>query len=263
MGKDMIIFSGQSNMQGQTDRLPDDMSPVAGAYEYRFIEDSLTPLKHPVGENISFDLKLFDPASLESVQQILQTGALLASHGGMANMVPSFCKSYIKETKREVVAVHVAKGSTKIEYWLEESKGYEVLRKKVKAAIEKVKPDNIYFAWLQGESDAIYRTSREEYKESILKLNESLKRDFGIKKFGIILVGKFTMDERDFEIINAQKETVKENDDFLMLTEITEEIFGKEEYMNPYEFGHYSCTGQELIGKEAGKTLGRYEMGNL
>ena len=50
---DLIIFSGQSNMEGEAERMPEDNSPVEGALEYRFLEDKLVPLRHPAGENIS------------------------------------------------------------------------------------------------------------------------------------------------------------------------------------------------------------------
>lgn len=86
----------------------------------------------------------------------------------------------------------------------------------------------------------------------------SRKEDLGVEIFGNILVGRFTMDDSDFEIINAQKEVCKENEDFLMLTEITEEIIYIDKYMNPEAHGHYSVDGQELIGLLAGKKLGDY-----
>ena len=47
---DIIIFSGQSNMQGQSEALPKENFPVDGAVEYRYYGDELIPLKHPVGE---------------------------------------------------------------------------------------------------------------------------------------------------------------------------------------------------------------------
>ena len=52
---DIIVFSGQSNMQGQTEGLPTLTSPlpvVDGALKYRYLTDLLEPLLHPVGEDI-------------------------------------------------------------------------------------------------------------------------------------------------------------------------------------------------------------------
>ncbi len=255
---DMIIFSGQSNMQGQTrSGRPLDKTLVKGALEYRFLTDNLVPLSHPVGESIEHTGEGFGRGKYDDVNVMLENAALLAPVFEF-NMVPAFCKSYIEKTGRDVLAVHTAKGSTQIEYWLPGNQGYTMMEKKVRAALAKVKPERIYFVWLQGESDAIFKTKKAEYKEMLVKLNDALKRDFGVQKFGMILVGQFTDDERDFEIINAQKEICEENDDFLMLTTITEDIIRDERFMNPEAHGHYDVAGLELIGTLAGEALGKY-----
>ena len=133
-----------------------------------------------------------------------------------------------------------------------------MLVKKASRAIELTNPEHIYFVWLQGESDAIAHKSKDEYKKQMTELFENLKQDLGVEKFGNILVGRYTMEDSDLEIINAQKEVCRENDGFLMLTEITEEIVYIDKYMNPEAQGHYSVDGQELIGLLAGKKLGDY-----
>ena len=51
---DIIIFGGQSNVEGQTEVLS-ECEVVEGAFEYKFIGDSLVPLKNPVGEDIRYD----------------------------------------------------------------------------------------------------------------------------------------------------------------------------------------------------------------
>ena len=53
---DLLIFVGQSNMQGQTERLSENKI-VDRAYEYKLIKDSIEPLKNPIGENITFNYK--------------------------------------------------------------------------------------------------------------------------------------------------------------------------------------------------------------
>lgn len=256
---DLIIFSGQSNMEGEAERMPEDNSPIEGALEYRYLEDKLIPLRHPAGENIKYDGKLSIPRHRDA-WGTAQECALLSAWRKRTNPVPFFCKSYIKTTGRNVIAVHAAKGATTIDYWQRGALGYEMLCKKAKKAIEMCKPEHIYFVWLQGESDAIEKKSKDVYKKQLICLYESLQEDLGVEKFGNILVGRFTMDERDFEIINAQKEVCRELDGFLMLTEITEEIIYIDKYMNPEAHGHYSVEGQELIGLLAGKKLGEYVM---
>ena len=256
---DLIIFSGQSNMEGETERFPSDNSPVEGALEYRYLEDRLVPLCHPAGENISNNGKFFLPRHTDG-WGTTQNCALLSAWRKRVNMVPYFCNSYIKTTKRNVIAVHAAKGATTIDYWQRGSLGYEMLCKKAKKAIEMTQPEHIFFVWLQGESDAIANKSKDIYKAQMITLFESLKEDLGVEKFGNILVGRFTMEDSDFEIINAQKEVCREQGDFLMLTEITEKIIYDKKYMNPEAFGHYSVDGHELLGNICGKALGEYTL---
>ena len=90
---DILIFSGQSNMQGQTECDPHD-EPVEGISEYRLLIDSFVPLKNPVGEDIG--------------------ELLLASHLGHGSLVPYFAESYCAVSGRKAVCVHAAKGATVI-----------------------------------------------------------------------------------------------------------------------------------------------------
>jgi len=259
--RDLIIFSGQSNMQGQTERPPYDLSWVDGAYEYRFATDELVNLRHPVGETLDYCGNTFEWSKYPTRKELHANGAFFSPVDNNANMVPSFAKSYVKKTKRELVAVHTAKGETSIDYWKKGGKGFDMLYKKVTSAIKKAEPERIFFVWLQGESDAYDGMKKDVYKERLVSLYDDLKEAFNLEKIGIILVGRFTMDERDFEIIDAQKEICAENDNFLMLTTVTEKIIYEEKYMNPNARGHYSCDGQELIGKLAAEALGEYVVG--
>ena len=79
----------------------------------------------------------------------------------------------------------------------------------------------------------------------------------GIDLFGIIRVGRFTNDNRDLDIISAQDEICREDEDFAMLTDIATELNQQNEYMNPHVKGHYSAKGLELLGNAAAKTLGK------
>ena len=254
---DLIIFSGQSNMEGEAERFPDENNPISGALEYRYLEDKLVPLKHPAGENISNNGKVFLPRHRDG-WGTTQSCALLSAWRKRTNPVPFFCDSYVKNSGRNVIAVHAAKGATTIDAWQKGQLSYEMLVKKAKKAIQMTNPEHIFFVWLQGESDAIAKKPKDVYKAQLITLYESLREDLGIEKFGNILVGRFTMEDSDFEIINAQKEVCREHNGFLMLTEITEEIIYIEKYMNPEAHGHYSVEGQKLIGSLAGKKLAEY-----
>ncbi len=257
---DIIIFGGQSNMQGQTECLTEN-DVVEGAFEYKYLSKEALPLKNPVGENITNDGKegiaVFKGIN---AKEWLDNHALGAACYGFTNMVPEFCRSYIAATGRKVLAVHAAKGSTEVHQWLPGTDGYKLLKEKALAAkaCAQNKAEHIYIVWLQGESDAIAGNSKSNYKKQITQLANALKQDIGIEKFAIIRVGRFTNDERDLEIISAQDEICAENPDFLMLTKITTDLNQTPEYMNPEVVGHYSAKGLELLGATAGKALGEY-----
>ncbi len=257
---DIIVFSGQSNMQGQTETLLSN-DPVENAFEYLFLSDSKKCLADPVGENIRYDGSGGYPPFEKNgdLSNWLSDHALGASCFGNTNLVPSFCRAYINGSDRHVLAVHCAKGSTTISQWLFGTRNYEVMLKKVLSAKRHIEKEysvrKIFFVWLQGESDALEGRSKEYYKERLTKLNSSLKSDIGIDRFGIIRVGHFTNDKRDDEIINAQSEICKENGDFLMLTEAAANMSKDPFYINPYAEGHFNAKGLERLGTLSGTVL--------
>lgn len=247
-------------MQGESEMLL-PAHEIKGAFEYKFLSDSIVPLSDPVGENITFDLREgWDYATKKDGWH--DCNALGSSYAGNSSLLPSFCEVYVEKTGRDVLAIHSARGSTMIDQWMPESKVYKVLVTKAKAGIKKASEhgnvDKIFLIWLQGESDAIFKKKRDTYKEMASVLAKSLKNDLGIEKVGVIRVGHFTNDERDDEIIEAQSEICRENSDFLMLTEITTELNKQPEYMNPNVAGHFSAKGLQKLGYEAGKTLAEY-----
>ena len=263
---DLIIFSGQSNMEGETECLIDD-TVIENAIEYRYLTDSLIPLHGYAGENLLYDMTegyscTADVDACKWIDDHL-TGC---PGGGHTNMVPQFCKHYIEQTGMMTAAVHIAKGASEIRFCLPGNPGWGALCEKGHAAFRKIEEQytirRVYFVWLQGESDAILGYSKEDYKQNIAKLAEELQREFGVKAFGVIRVGRFTMDERDDVIITAQDEICAENDFFVMLSTAATMLNEQAEYMNPYAFGHYSAKGQEYLGKEAGTALGKYALEN-
>ena len=256
---DVIIFGGQSNMQGQSECLT-ETEIVNNAYEYKYLTDELVGLQNPVGENITYERAPGDFVDKNTIaNEWLSKNVLGASCYGHTNLVPEFVRAYIGEDDTKVMAVHAAKGSTLAEQWLPGTPGYNMLVEKASKAIDKAKESyeigRIFFVWLQGESDAIYRHSKDYYKEKLYAIIDGLKKDLGIEKFGIIRVGRFTNDERDFEIINAQDELANEGNDFVMLTRITTKLNQMPEYMQADVPGHYNAKGLELIGREAGLAL--------
>lgn len=255
---DIIIFGGQSNMQGQTECLPENNAPVQGALEYKFRTNELVPLCHPIGDD------------LRGEKWCAQ------AHLGHGCLVPAFCRAYIAQTGGEVVAIHAAKGNTVLGDWLGGTQHAYHARRKIASGIQKAKElgkiDHIYYVWLQGESDALIHTGEDEYVSRLIEYKNQLKAQFGIEKFGIIKVGYYlaqgswNMNPNDTEqdkiiynenIMRAQERAVEQDKDFVMLTRVCVELSQNQAYINPQAEGHYNNAGMEIIGKEAGETLAR------
>ena len=187
---DILIFGGQSNMQGQSERLI-NTRPVEGGYEYKWLTDTLAPLCDPVGEDIRYDKTAGTaPAVGMDLSVWLREHALGSACYGHSTLVPKFCESYIRQTGRQVLAIHAAKGSTCIKDWLPGTAGFEILVEKAAAGTSKAKEcdkvGRIVFIWLQGESDAIAGNTKAYYKEKLRMLNDALKEKIGIENFCII-----------------------------------------------------------------------------
>ena len=242
---DIIIFGGQSTMQGQTSYVPEDIRPITGGLEFRLSENGYIPLHHPVGEDIDNHLK--------------------AACYGYGSLVPDFVDVYRKYRNVTVGAVHAAKGATKIEQWDPAGERYGVAKSKIAASLENA-PEPIehkYYIWLQGESDAIFDTTEEVYLERLIAYKNALKADFGIEKFGIIRVGYFCYDDpkKDEIIMRAQERACLLDEDLLMLTRITAQLSYDERYLNPHASGHYDNQGLAVIAAESARTLAMYAMG--
>ena len=239
----MLWFAGQSNMEGQTEGLPADCSPVEGVKEYKYQTRSFVSLHHPAGEDVP--------------------PYLFGANDGYGSLLPDFCRSYRKIRQVPVIAVHTAKGATTIDDWDPAGPLYQAAVSKLKAALEDAgeKPEHIYFIWLQGESDAIRGLTEKEYYEKLLAFKNALKSDGGIERFGIIRVGYFTCDGKDEPIIAAQEKIVEDDSDFIMLTRITEQLSKDPAYLNPTAAGHYNNAAMTIIGTEAGTKLGHYSAG--
>lgn len=252
---DILIFGGQSNMQGQTESLPECNEPVEKALEYRFETDLLIPVAHPIGEK-------------------LEDGLLLGASSGYGSMIPDFCRAYTKATGRQVIAIHAARGNTTLSQWMKGTDRYACAVRKIRAGIEKAKTagtvDRIYYIWLQGESDAIERTGKTEYMRLLTQYKNDLKKDIGIQIFGIIKVGYFCATVRwltdrtkedakacDEAIMQAQEALVEEDSDFVLLTGICKTLSLDPQNINPFADGHYNNAAMTVIGTEAGTALAK------
>ncbi len=236
---DILIFGGQSNMEGQTSAPPEDLRPVAGAMEYRYTTHSYVPLQHPVGEELAPYL----------------SGACF----GLGNLVPDFVDVYRKYRRVLVGAVHTAKGATNIDQWDPAGDIYRTARRKIVDCLQTTQPEPIerrYFIWLQGESDALRALPEEEYLRRLVALKDALKADCGIDRFGIIRVGYFSSTPAyDEAIMRAQERACADDGDFLMLTRITSALSRDARYVNPHAPGHFDNAALAVIAAEAARTL--------
>ena len=239
----IIVFSGQSNMQGQTEGDPHD-NEFSGGCEYLLLQDEIIPLKNPVGEDI---------------------GELFASSfGGGGSLVPYFVRVVTEKTGENVLAVHCAKGATKISEWLSDGackSRYEKLVEKVRSAANKIAAHvPIDFVWFQGESDAVAGTSKDDYENMLLQFENQLRKDLNIDTFSIIGTGYFSYlyadPKFDDEIMKAQDEMSETGGsvyaDFDYARIIKEKFYAQS--LCP---GHYNNEAMKIIGEKAGSEFVR------
>jgi len=260
---DVLLFGGQSNMQGQTECLPQENEAVSGALEYRLLSDSLISLRHPVGEDLG---------------EIPEDRALKGAHEGHGSLVPDACRAYVAETGRKVVAIHVACGGTGMIGWLcgtERTHRYEHVIDKIRAGLVRIRESyeigHVAYLWLQGESDAISGTTGEAYAAMLTDFKNAVKEAVGFEVFGIIKVGYFcgtvswmrhlyteeSGRAADEAIMEAQERLVREDPDFVMLTRVCPAMSLDAKWINPYAEGHFNNAAMTVIGTEAGRALAR------
>lgn len=242
---DLFAMSGQSNMQGQSEAAPTPFEiPQYKAYEYKLLTNTLTTVKHPFGENI---------------------GELLAAPvNDWGSLSPRFAEGYFNTTGIPPLMVGVAKGSTTVEQWINNSRYSKVVEKVNAAAIKAVDNGLVLrrkcFVWLQGESDGVLNTTKIVYKQRLLQLWNDLKRDCGFTHLLIIRVAKF-FDNNVVPIIKAQEELAREQKDIVMLTRITGTFTTGNGLMQSN--WHYSNAGLDLVGSLAGKAAGNFMNTNV
>lgn len=267
---EVFIFLGQSNMQGQTERLSES-EPVENAVEYRAVTNEFAPLKNPVGEYLDENCQpiLLTPEQIRDEVNIDNLSVLAASFKGTTNMVPSFARAYLAERKTNFVAVHAARGSSVISKWIPGTIGYGAIVKKTKMALSAIHDEigGVYAVWLQGESDTLIGTKKDAYLEALNSIIDALKKDVGLVKFGIIEICNFaeyatwieaSETERKTKVHDiraAQREICQSRADTIHLTAIADELYQDPANRHPNVPGHFSAKGIEILGATAGKAF--------
>ena len=95
--------------------------------------------------------------------------------------------------KDSIVIVKTAHGGTAIKQWAYSRKrnthgpAYHGLMSKVKEATTNLKFDSVTFIWMQGESDALQKKSKQYYKSSLKSIMTQIKKDLSLEKFYFVL----------------------------------------------------------------------------
>lgn len=244
---DLILFMGQSNMSGAGGNAEQAPELIKGAgYEYRAITqpEELCVLTEPFGVNEHKDDFLDDRGLIE--------------RGG--SLVTAFVNSYYKETKERVVAVSASRGSAQISSfnnYLVEDVIERLEGAKQTMMAKKVNIRHIYMVWFQGETDAYVETPEENYIGGMQKLLNTLQ-PYGVEKCFVIQIGNAVMGDEIVDTAPMQKIQEKlcdADDNFILVSALPKEI-SEAPYM---EDGiHFTQEGLNLIGEDAGQTMGNY-----
>lgn len=241
---DLIMFMGQSNMSGcgGDASLAPSVSEEAGM-EFRAVSNptQLYQIVEPFGINEN------------------NINGLMEKPGGKkGSLVSSFVNEYYKETGVQVVAVSASLGETDMDKWLSENIMLDVMTRYITARTWLVNNGyeigHKYVVWLQGESDALKRTSTDAYKTKMDDFIRPLFMD-GIEKVFFITPGR-TIDETEIysKIIRAQLEMSKNSGYYGLATSILSGVSC--EYMT--DIYHYNQHVLNLVGEEAAKSVAYY-----
>jgi hypothetical protein len=223
---DLLVFSGQSNMQGKTrDGYPESGLQVGNSrtYEYKHLTQSYAPCVHPVGETIP------------------GTGLEWAEDGTSASLAPFFATHWLALGRTPLV-VHVAGGGQSVMTFIEGGTNRDAVNEKIDGAIANVgqidkRIGKRLFFWLQGESDA--NMTVDQYKTAFLDMWNEKKTLFGLETAYIIRIRAHS-EPSYYSVLAAQEELAIEHDDIVMLTRMTQDFSVRNGMLVPNDPIHYS-----------------------
>lgn len=241
---DLIMFMGQSNMSGcgGDPAYAPKVSQEAGE-EFRAISDptKLYPIEEPFG-----------------LYENNYTGVFDLPGGKKGSLVSAFIDEYYKETGSKVIAVSAAMGETSIADWNTSALKDDAVDRFTKAIsfLESngYKIEHKYLLMLQGESDGLEHTSKDNYRSGLDNLIVPFFQA-GAEKCFIITPGRTRdMTEIYTDVINTQLEMCQESDYYALATSILCKV--STEYMK--DIYHYNQHVLNLVGMEAAKSLAFY-----
>ncbi len=245
---DIIVFAGQSNMAGAGGDSKVAPVPKKGiAYEYNLVNEDdrkLLPLQEPFGDGTN--------------KANIVNGKFTSGNG---TLCASFANAYYKQTGIPLVGVPAAWGGTTTRHWLKDgmltttNKRLTSCKKFLKK--KKIKVRHIYVLWYQGESDAQYQISAETNIKNMKKIFKKFKKN-GVEKMFIIKIAQQVnvMGQNDY-IQGAQEKLCKNDKNFIMATRVPASLH-KDIGTWYSDVVHINQKGLNKIGKDAGKTVGKY-----
>ncbi len=249
---DVILFSGQSNMDGFNASASDAPVDIKSgtAYQYNPTAGTITNLN----EGPLYYKELTNP----NITRPNTVGPVL-----------TWCKTYYEKTGRPVVAVNGAYGGTPLWKFLPDSglNFYDTLKSNLNAAIAAVNADsskqlgNVYLAWCQGESDI---DDTGKYVSRFDTLFNALKTDCGVSKAFVMNIGfqckvnsaRAAEYGKNKNLQQVQRNMCALNDDYVMVCDLLK-------YFNGYEYRdnlgyHFKQYCYNIFGEEAGTKMAEY-----
>ncbi len=232
---DVILFSGQSNMQGAAGVASTQLPTEGTAWEYRASTNSIKTLTSDVGET---------------------TATSDAAMSG--SLVTSFAKEYVSKFDRKVMAVHSAKSGITSALWLPDGGILEAAESRYNNAITYIEGSSYFtvgrrlFVWLQGESDMQYSDYKDTYKSNFLAIRDDIITNTDIEQFLLIRVGNSPSRALSAvkPVVIAQNELAYEHSDIIMGTKSGYEMSFTPSLMKE-DMLHYNITALDALGKEA------------
>ena len=239
---DLVIFAGQSNMAGRGTVEEAPIVEEGHGYEFRAVSDPtrLYNITEPFGVNENND-------------------AIDDGESKTGSMVSAFAESYYSYTGVPIVGVSASEGGQSINFWANGSDGLNETISRYNSAKAYLLSNSYtirhnYLVWCQGEADGVQGMSAETYKSKLVDLFNQLNA-YGIEKAMIIRIGERNYSEEIHdEIIKAQTELCKVNDDFVLISGLLAGIPLDE----MKDYAHFTQKTYNELGYDAGKNMAYY-----
>lgn len=250
---DLFLFMGQSNMAGRgvtTTEYPEDAPNVieGAGYEFRAISDPtrLYPITKTLGiaENVK--------------------GAINDYNKKTGGIVPSFVNSYYRVTETPVIVVSASIGGTQSASFKQGTPIFNDAVNRLELSKKWLRDNgyiisHIYMVWCQGESDGDANVSIETYKANFENIFSGMKAN-GVEKCFLIRIGEDNGTDKDYtDIMQAQNQICKENEDVVMVSLDFQSMLSRGLMKDAW---HYFQQAYNEVGATAGYHAGIYRMYN-